>query len=259
MKLKHYIIILLVFCKGFVYAQADTSHYIYSMFGLNGGYGINLVSPANTKYANPFWTKGGPNISASGLIALRQSYFSVPVVIGYCAPVFDLQDFIGIDLDTTQPSRYQAVSSGNYHIYYAMTGLNVKVPHRTTREAIELRFMVGPLIATQGTISYNYINPLTTPPSPTIISKTFINQSTCTTLAFSPGISLGYKLSKHFAVMGNADLFYALLRFYTTRDNTDDFGNTTSQSLYMRESMLYLQLSAGLTYSIGHIIGNIVN
>jgi len=258
MKIKRSLVIaLLTASLQFATAQTDTIHYMFSFVGINAGYGMNTISPSSLTQTIPFFGSNGPVFTATGLIALKESYFAVPIVLGYSAPKFDVAAYGSTNRDTSQAYngyRYSSGTAGSYSLIYAMTGLGLKIPGRTSRGAVELRVLVGPVIASEPVISYTYTDPY----NPAAPAHT-INISAATTVAFgfSPGISVGYKLTQHIAIMANADLLFAQLKF-GTYENLHDSLNSEPQKTTIISSMAYLHLTGGLIYTLGKMTPNIV-
>src|SRR6185312_9387047 len=103
-------LLLLALTTRFAFAQSDTGHFMHSYASINVGYAVNMRPASNRKYLYPFWGKDAPTISASGLFALKQSYFAIPVTVGYFAPSFDVGSYLGFYGDTT--STYPYISLG---------------------------------------------------------------------------------------------------------------------------------------------------
>jgi|GEM_PF-3408589 hypothetical protein len=236
-------------------AQKDTSHYMFSFISINAGYGVNTVSPSSKTQVAPFWGTSGPTVSVMGLIALKGSYIGIPIMLGYSAPKFDAADYGKQNPDTSQRYKYytyNSSTSGNYNMYYLMTGLELKLPERTTREAFELRFMIGPLIATEPAFTYSYGNP-----NYLVEHVTSITSATSVAFAFSPGISFGYKLTQHLAIMADADVLFAQLKFSAT-ESWNDFNSVyVSPQITILSAMGYLHLTGGIAYTFGKMTPNI--
>ncbi|HTB06587.1 MAG TPA: hypothetical protein VK806_06490 [Bacteroidia bacterium] len=253
------LVLPLLFLFRFATAQYDTLHYMYSFASVGAGYDINIHPYANSinSYGRPFWANGGPTINVSGLIAFKQSYFGIPVMLGYSQAAFNVHDYASFQADTN-PSPYKTYGSGNagnYNIYYLLTGINLKIPAHTTRYTIELRALIGPVIATLPNIEFSYINPL----SAAIVAPAITTQITSKTiiaLGFCPGISAGYKLTQHFALMGNIDLIYAQLNFNPTATTIGN-GKETTRKIFMESDISYLKISAGVAYTFGRMTPNI--
>jgi hypothetical protein len=234
----------------FTSAQKDTVHYMHSFVSVNAGYGINLRPASNTKYAYPFWGENTPEFSLSGLLALKSTYFGIPFVAGYLSPKFNISQYLGFYGDSSN-YPYQASGVNIYHVYYFMTGLNIKLPQRTTPFAIELRIMFGPVFLNQSDINYSYS---TYPPANTI-SETIYRANTAA-LGFGPGIGLGYILSNHWALMANADMLIAEFEYHTTMSAIDN-NSVSNQVIYMRSVLFYGNLTGSLVYTFGKMTPNI--
>jgi hypothetical protein len=252
MKAKHTLIILLFVAFSRIgSAQADTSHYMYSYLGVNGGYDVNM-SGAKSNYINPFWATNGYNFYGSALFALKESYFGIICMAGYMHASFDLTNYLSDGIDSNRLYKYTEVEQGTYNLYYAMAGLNIKIPGRTTREAIELRFLIGPIHITQTAIQYSY----SPNASPNNVTQVTLAPASTTTIGFCPGIGAGYKIDRHFAIMANADLFFTNFLINTNMES-ENGGNAVNQNLAFHSAVVDLQLTAGIIYTIGHITGNI--
>lgn len=238
------------------YSQTDSAKvkYIYDFVTVNAGYGTNIVSPSG-KTARPWWAKSGPVITLSGIWAPKQSYMYIPVTIGYSAPAFSLSEFATNNTDTNKLSSYAGGSAGNYHIYYLLAGIGIKIPGHTTRYAIELRFTTGPLVSTFPHVSYTSNIPAAPLYTTTRTVTTYINPATAIGIAISAGISAGYKLNKHWGLMANADLLSAGLRFTPSQTTSDNINQP--QSIIIRSSYNYAMYTAGIVYTLGTIIPNI--
>ncbi len=236
-------------------AQKDTTHYMFSFVSINAGYGMNTVSPASKILITPFWGSNGPTASVMALLALNESYFGIPVMLGYSAPKFDATDYGMQNPDTAQQYKYYTYDrskSGNYNIYYLMTGLDLKLPERTTREAFELRFVVGPMIATEPAFTYGYGNP-----NYLVEHVASISAANTVAIAFSPGISFGYKLTQHMAIMANADVLFAEMKFKATESWNGFYYVGYPRQIAILSAMGYLHLTGGIAYTFGKMTPNI--
>jgi hypothetical protein len=136
-----------------------------------------------------------------------------------------------------------------------MTGLGLKIRGRTSRGAIELRVLVGPIIASEPAFTYSYESP-----NPNNIWLHTINVAAKATIGFgfSPGISLGYKLTQHLGLMANADMLFAQLIFKTSKSTYDPVYIMAPTPITIISSMAYLHLTGGLIYTLGKMTPNIV-
>ncbi len=239
------------------YSQADTGkpHYMYSFIAVNVGYGTNLTSTSDNNI-QPFFGTTGITINISGLLAFKEAYWGIPVMIGYSNPGFNVGAYAAANSDTNKLTTYTSGSAGRYSIYYLLSGLNLKLPQRTTREAVELRIMVGPLLASVPAISYS--GKIAQAPNFNTYQTYTSSVSSATTVAFaiSPGIGLGYKFSKHLALMAYSDLIFAALPLNLTTTNTIN-GTNETKSFVAHSSMAYVNFTASLAYSFGNIKANI--
>ncbi len=229
---------------------------MFSFISVNAGYGANLIPNPNST-VQPFFGTSGPTINVSALIALKESYWGIPIMAGYCAPGLAVSKYAAVNSDTLFNASYKGGSAGHYNIYYLFSGLNLKAPGYTTRNAIELRVMVGPLIASMPAITYNNQIPVViTNPNTCKTITTRVSPSTVTSIGLSPGIGAGYKIAKHLAIMGYCDAIFAVFPFDISTANTSN-GTVESQNFRKNSAMSYINLTAALAYSFGTIAPNI--
>ncbi len=229
---------------------------MYPFVAASVGYGQNLSNkPVNN--VRPFWGTNGPTVNISALIALKESYWGIACMLGYSAPGFDLSAYAPLNSDTNKTNTFGGGSAGHYNIYYLMGGLNLKLPQRTTRGALEVRFMVGPLICTLPAITYTTHIPQGPAYTSYKVYTTNVTSATSSTFAMSPGIGLGHKMSRHLAVMAYCDLIFASFKFNTVT-STNSYVSSETHSNISESVMSYVNFSATLSYSFGYIRPNIM-
>ncbi|HWY98044.1 MAG TPA: hypothetical protein VNY36_03060, partial [Bacteroidia bacterium] len=194
----------------------------------------------------------GPTVNVSALLAIKESYWGISLMAGYSAPEFDLSAFAPLSSDTNKYNTFLGGSAAHYNIYYAFGGLCLKLPQRTTRGALELRIMIGPLICNSPDITYNTNIPQ--PPNYTTsrVNTTHISSFTAIGFAMCPGIGIGHKISKHIAIMGYCDLIFTSFKFTTTITNTSP-GSTETTYTPSQSVMDYVNVTATVAYSFGNI------
>ncbi|HSY76998.1 MAG TPA: hypothetical protein VK890_09090, partial [Bacteroidia bacterium] len=237
--------------------QADTGkpHYMYSFIAVNAGWGKNL-NQYTALVDRPFWGTDGPTVNVSALIAIKESYWGISLMAGYSAPGFALSAFAPLNSDTNKYNSFLGGSAAHYNIYYALGGLCLKLPQRTTRGALELRIMLGPLICNSPNITYTTNIPQPPNFTTSMVNTTHISSFTAVAFAMCPGIGIGHKMSKHIAVMGYCDLIFTEFKYATTETNTSPGSNQTT-NLHAESVIDYVNLTATVAYSFGNIKANI--
>ena len=224
------ILFLAMFSNAFATQDTDKVRYVHSYISLNAGYCKNI-------YPQLEWIiKGVAEASISGYFALKETYFGISLVGGCSEYSFVGRDYEVLSGKITEFS--QGESSGLIKEAYLLGGLGFKIPEHTTRYAIEVRVMIGgsygavpattTLMSTQ-TPNSSYSNIIQTVSSQAIYYG-----------SLDAGIGYGYKISQRWGLMANCDWMF--IPFYKPTGIR----------------ITNLDLSAGLVYTFGKMIGNFV-
>lgn len=241
--------------------QADSSrdkHYMYSFITVNVGWGKNITAQTEN-IRQPFWATNGPTANISALFALKESYWGIAAQLGYSTTAFNTKAYYPASADTgiyvnNRVSVANVSAATYYNVYYLLGGLGIKLPQHTTQHAIEFRIMVGPMVCTMPALSYSEkINQA----GVSTLYNVNSTRATAFSLAMSPGLGLGQKLTKHIAVMAYADILYSAMIFKTHNTISSPGYETTITTVNNHSLMEYGNITASVCYTFGKMTPNI--
>ncbi len=225
-----FLLLIVMFLNAFAKKDSTKMKYVHSYISINVEYGRNIAPQPGWQFG------GGLGGNISGYVALKESYFGIALMAGYSRSLF-----VGSSYHSTMgniQNYYNGESSGSYNEIYALAGLGLKIPEHTTRYAIEVRVMIGAATCTEPATKFftSSISPLRSD-SGTYQGSPY---SAFSHTVLDGGIGFGYKISKHWGIMGYFDFMAA--HYYQAPEleiNT-------------------IKFSTGLVYTFGKMIGDFV-
>jgi len=246
------VFLFIVLLVNHVNAQTDSLHKRVAYISVSAGYEFNLNNAKGTTVAmnqqlvtapptieGPinFYAKNSPYFSIEGLEPINNSKIAIPFSLSYSEPWFDLKNFITTLNTNNDFDYYGEISAGRYAIYSLMTGADFSA-YQQGPLTIELKLMAGLSFVTEPQVNYTYYNSYAQyynngqTPNP---DQSF-SQTSAAGPVLSAGLSLGYTISKHIAIVLNSNLVISYFSLPTSENGA---------------GMIDFHSYAGIEYSLG--------